>query len=105
MILSGRSDPLGWGLHISQQIKLHATSSQKTGSVPQVWQRDCVLCINKSSLLAAMWRSLRRTDHSFTKVLLNVVCPVRVIAKPRKGRPWPIMGSKPNKEENLTAVC
>ena len=78
--------------------------SQKTGSVSQVWQRVYVLCINKCSLLAVVWRSLRRADHSFGGVVLSMVCPMRVIAKPRKGRPWPRMRSKPHKEEKLTAV-
>ena len=55
--------------------------------------------------LASVWRSLRRADHSFRGVLLNVVCSMKVIAKPRKRRPWPRTVSKSHKEEELAAVC
>jgi hypothetical protein len=43
-------------------------------------------------------RSMCRADHSSTDVLPSVVCPISVIAKPRKGRPWIGIWSKSNKK-------
>jgi hypothetical protein len=40
------------------------------------------------------YRSLRRADHSSRGVLPSVVCPMSVIAKPRKVRPWHRIGPK-----------
>ena len=49
--------------------------------------------------------SLGRAVHSPRWVLPTVLCPVRVIAKPRKGRPWPGIGSKRHTgEENQTRI-
>jgi len=42
---------------------------------------------------------LRRADHSPRGVLPSVVCPVSVIAKPRKGSPGPGIGSKRQRKE------
>jgi hypothetical protein len=36
---------------------------------------------------------LRRADYSSKGVLQTAVCPVSVIAKPRRGKPWPGMRS------------
>ena len=38
--------------------------------------------------------SLRQADHSSRGVLPSVMCPMSVIAKPRKGMPWPRRGPK-----------
>jgi len=42
-------------------------------------------------------------NHS-SRVLPNVVCSVRVIAKPRKGTTWPQSGVKAPQEKNVTYV-
>ena len=48
-------------------------------------------------LSVVRYRSLRRAYHSSRGILPSVVCLASVIAKPRKGRPWPRIGSKPHK--------
>jgi hypothetical protein len=44
-------------------------------------------------------RSMCRADHLSREVLPSVVCPMSVIAKPRKGRPWPGIGWKSHKNK------
>ena len=44
-------------------------------------------------------RGLFWADHSSRGVLLTVGCPVSMIVKPPKGRPWPGIGSKCHKKK------
>ena len=46
-------------------------------------------------------RSLRRADHPPRGVLPSVVCPVSLIARLRKERPWPGIVSKRHKEKKI----
>ena len=52
----------------------------------------CELCVVR-------YRSLRRADHSSTGVLRIVVCPMNVIAKPRKGGPRPGIRAKRHRKK------
>jgi hypothetical protein len=45
-------------------------------------------------LCVVRYRSLRLADQSSRGILPSVVCPMCVIAKPRKARSWPGIGSK-----------
>ena len=50
---------------------------------------------------------LLRADHSTRGILPSVVCQVSVIVQPRKGKPWPGIGSKRQrikKKSDLLAV-
>jgi hypothetical protein len=55
---------------------------------PGTW--ICLLWV----LCVVRYRSLRLANHSSRGILPIVVCPMSVIANPRKGRSWPGMGSK-----------
>ena len=46
-------------------------------------------------------RGLLWADHSSRGILPTVVCPVNVIMKPPKGRPWSGIGSKCHKKEMI----
>jgi len=57
-------------------------------------------------LCVAKYKSLCRADPSSRGVLQHLECPMNVIAKSRKGRPWSRIGSKlwGKKKNNLTPL-
>jgi hypothetical protein len=57
----------------------------------------CLLLV----LCVVRYKSLRRSDHSSRGVLPSVVCPMSVIANPRKGRPGPGIGPKRHRKNNF----
>jgi len=59
---------------------------------PGAWIFVCCECC----VLSPRW-----ADNSSRGVLPNVVCPISVIAKSRKGRPWTRNGSKCYKGEKM----
>jgi len=50
-------------------------------------------------------RSLWRSDHLSSRVIQNLNYAMSVIAKRRKGRPWPGVGSKLRIKKNIYFVC
>ena len=52
-----------------------------------------------SAVCCQVEKSLRRADHLYRGVLPNVICPMSVIAKTRKGRSWPEIKSKRHEGE------
>jgi hypothetical protein len=63
---------------------------------PGTWMFvSCKCCV----LSGVKYRSLWRAGHLYRGVLPNVVFPMTVIVKPRKGRPWAGTGSKRHRKE------
>jgi hypothetical protein len=65
-------------------------------------ERECLSL--KGAVCCQVERSLRRADHLSRGVLPNVICPVSVIAKTRKGRPWPGIESKRLRGDNVVPL-
>ena len=94
------------GIYTEVRIKVAARSKARVcgrslagiaGSNPAEGIDICLLWV----LCVVRYRSLRLADHSSRGVLPSVVCLMSMIAKPRKGRSWPGIGSKCWNKKNI----